>query len=237
MQRRRTQRDTPDDDGRATPVPGTITDLTSQARDPERINVFIDGTFALGVARTVSERLGLAIGQELPQQALDTLRAEEDLHRAVNAALHFLAYRPRSEGEIRQRLRRSGTSEEVIDQVIAQLRDWRYVDDEDFAQRWIDNRLQHRPRGSRLLAQELRAKGVDPGIVNESIANANIDEDAQALDVARKRLHQLANLDPAVRERRLVAFLQRRGFGYDSIRRALDQLGSDMEGDDPFENE
>lgn len=220
---RRTRREA-NDTPKPVPVPGRITDLTGQARDPERVNVFIDGNFAMGLARTVVEREALWIGQELTQEQLDSLLAAETYHRALNASLHFLSYRPRSEGEIRQRLRKSGTDDEVIDRVIQQLRDWRYVDDADFAQRWVENRTLHRPRGSRLLAQELRAKGVDPLIVDQALEDADLDETGQALDVARKRWRQLQDLDDAVRERRLIGFLQRRGFNFDSIRHSIEVL-------------
>ena len=92
---RRTRRDA-NETPQPLPVPGRITDLTTQARDPERINVFIDGSFAMGLARTVVEREALWIGQELSQEDLDSLLAAETFHRALDASLHFLSYRPRS---------------------------------------------------------------------------------------------------------------------------------------------
>ncbi len=215
------------------PRPGKITDLTVQARHEERFNVFIDGAFAFGLTATVVEREGLHVGQDLTQDDLDRLLQAEAYHRALNASLHFLAYRPRAEGEIRQRLRRSDTADDIIEAVLVQLREWRYVDDEDFAQRWIENRSQHRPRGARRLAQELRAKGVAPEVVSQSIEEADLDETAQALDVGRKRWQQLASLEADVRERRLIGFLQRRGFGFDSIRTVLETLRGEDERIDP----
>jgi regulatory protein len=222
MQRRKP----PDDPKREKPVPrpGVVTNLSVQARDTERASVFVDGAFAFGLALSVVEREGLHVGQTLTQDDLDRLLEAEAYHRALNAALHFLSYRPRAEGEIRQRLRRSDTPDDVIDQVLVQLREWNYVNDVDFAQRWIENRSQHRPRGSRLLAQELRAKGVAPEVVSQSLEAADLDESAQALEVGQKRWEQLAALEPVVRERRLIGFLQRRGFSFDSIRHVLDAL-------------
>lgn len=213
------------------PRPGRITALTVQARDAERFSVFIDASFAFGLASAVVEREGLHVGQDLTQADLDRLLEAEAYFRALNASLHFLSYRPRSEGEIRQRLRRSDTPAETIDAVLTQLRDWRYVDDEDFAQRWIENRSQHRPRGARLLTQELRAKGVDPEVVSRSIEEAELDETSQALEAGRKRWAQLASLEPEVRERRMIGFLQRRGFGFDSIRQVLETLRGEQEED------
>jgi regulatory protein len=209
-----------------------VTGLQAQVRDPERVSVFIDGSFALGVARDVVEAAGLAVGTTLDEAALAALVASEERHKAVATALNFLAYRPRSEGEIRTRLRRGGFPDEVIEYTLERLRGWRYVDDEDFARRWIENRSQHRPRGKRMLAAELRTKGVDPAVASEAIADAGLDEEGDALELGRQRARQLADLAPEVRERRLGGFLARRGYGFDIIRRVLATLREEA-GEDP----
>lgn len=209
---------------RPEPRPGRITALEPQARDPERVNVSIDGEFALGLHQDVALEAGLAAGVELDAAALARIVSAEERQAATATALNYLAYRPRSEGEVRARLRRGGYDDEVIEHVLERVRSWRYVDDEDFARRWVENRGQHRPRGARLLAQELRSKGVDPAVASEAIADAGLDEAADALDLARQRAARLADLDEPVRERRLGAFLARRGYGYDIIRATLATL-------------
>jgi regulatory protein len=209
---------------RPKPAPGTITAIAGQAHDPDRVSIFIDGDFALGVARDIADELGLHTGLSLDQAALADLLAREDLHRATAAALTFLAYRPRSEGEIRTRLRKADVPDDTISLVIDRLRSWHYVDDADFARRWIENRATHRPRGARLLAEELRAKGIPPQLMAEALDEAEIDEFADALELARQRSRQLAGLEPAVRERRLSGFLARRGYGFDVIRTTLNTL-------------
>lgn len=209
---------------RPDPQPGTVTAIQSQVRDPDRVSVFIDGEFAIGIARDVADDFGLHKDQALDETLLADLLARNLVHRATAASLNFLAYRPRSEGEIRRKLQQGKYPEATIEQVIAKLRDWRYVDDEDFARRWIENRSTHRPRGSRLLAQELKAKGIDAGTMHEALEDAGLDEAADALVIARQRWRQLQNLEPAVRERRLSGFLARRGYGFDVIRPTLDAL-------------
>lgn len=220
----------PDRDGaeavapRPDPQPGTVTAIQSQVRDPDRFSVFIDGEFAIGIARDVADAFGLHKDQVLDESLLADLLARNLVHKATAAALNFLAYRPRTEGEIRRKLHQGKYADATIEQVIARLRDWRYVDDEEFARRWIENRSAHRPRGSRRLAQELKAKGIDPGIMHDALENADLDESADALTIARQRWRQLHDLEPAVRERRLTGFLGRRGYGFDVIRATLDAL-------------
>jgi regulatory protein len=201
-----------------------VTAIQSQVRDPERVSVFIDGSFAFGLARDVAESEAIAVGDRLDGADLARILGSEERHKATLSALNFLAYRPRSEGEIRTRLRKGGFPDEVIEHTLERLRDWRYVDDDDFARRWIENRSQHRPRGARLLAMELRAKGIDPAVAGEAIEEAELDEAADALELARQRRRQLSGLDPMVRDRRLSAYLARRGYGFDVIRPVLEQL-------------
>ncbi len=217
---------------RPVPQSGMITAIQSQVNDPDRVSVFIEGSFAIGVARDVADACGLYQGQVLDDAGIADLLAREQLNKATSAALNFLAYRPRSEGEIRRRLQRGGYPVATVDAVIDKLRSWRYVDDEDFARRWIENRAAHRPRGARLLVQELQAKGIDRRVMAEALDEAELDEASDALTLARQRARQLRDLEPEVRERRLTGFLARRGYGFDVIRATLEALREEP-GDEP----
>ena len=117
----------------------------------------------------------------------------------------------------------AATSRTPIEHAIARLHEWRYLDDADFARRWVENRTAHRPRGKRLLQQELRHKGIDSETARDVIDEAELDETGAAEALARRRLPSYAGDDPAAIRRRLGAYLARRGYGYDVIRVALDR--------------
>src|SRR5690606_32415582 len=176
-------------------------------RDPERVSVFLDGEFAFGLGRLVAAEHGLYVGQELNEEALIRVLAAEEASRATEAGLQFLAYRPRSSREVRDRLRRRGFSPEAIEIAVEKLIGWRYLDDAEFARAWVANRAEHQPRGRRLLRSELRQKGIDPALADEVVAEAEGDEQSAALALARKRVERLRNLDPETRRRRLASFL------------------------------
>jgi regulatory protein len=213
------------------PRSGRITDLRPTRRDPDRISVDLDGTFAFALPAQLVSDERLEIGDALDEERIAALLAADETARATEAALAFLAYRPRSEREVRDRLRRGGYASETIDHVITRLNDWRYLDDADFARRWVENRATHRPRGTRLLQQELRQKGIDRETAREVIAEAELDEVADAEALARRRLPAYAGDDPASIRRRLGAYLARRGYGYDVIRVALERALGEVEGD------
>jgi regulatory protein len=210
---------------------GRITGLRPTRRDPNRISVDLDGTFAFALPAQLVIDEGIEIGDALDEARVAALLAADQAARATEAALVFLGYRPRSEREVRDRLRRGGYEQEAIDHAISRLNDWRYLDDEDFARRWVENRATHRPRGKRLLQQELRNKGIDSETAREVIDEAGLDEKTDAEQIARRRLPAYAGDDPAAIRRRLSSYLARRGYGYDVIRVALERImGEDDEG-------
>lgn len=222
----------PDETTAQAPRAGQITALRPTKRDPDRIAVDLDGSFAFALPAqlVVDERLD--IGDTLDADRVSGLLASDQASRATEAALVFLAYRPRSEKEVRDRLRRAGYEQDAIEHTISRLHEWRYLDDADFARRWVENRTAHRPRGKRLLQQELRHKGIDSETVREVIDDADLDETGAAEALARRRLPAYAGDDLVAVRRRLGAYLARRGYGYDVVRIALDRaLGEEDEGE------
>ena len=208
--------------------PGTVTAIKPQVRDPERVSVFIDEQFAFGMGSQISLDMGLRVGEHVDAERIAALRAAEDVGKATNAALNLLAMRPRSVREIRDRLREKAYAPEAIDAAIAKLEDWNYVDDADFARYWVDNRVTHRPRGRRLLAQELWQKGIDRETAADAIAESDLNEHDAALAIARSKARSYGGLERAVAYRRLGGLLARRGFGYDVVKPVLDEvLGDD----------
>ncbi len=209
------------------PRAGEITRIAHQQKNPERVSIYIDGEFAFGLPATEVVSRGLKRGQQLTLQDSVILAAVDEGSRATDAAVQFIAYRPRSEREVRDRLRKREYSDEAIEIAIEKVHHWGYLDDAEFARLWVDNRVQHRPRGERLLAQELRQKGVDRDVIATVLEETELNEYDAALELARKRAPRLANLDPQTAERRLSQYLARRGYGWDVIRPVLEAVLKD----------
>jgi regulatory protein len=208
---------------------GRVTALRPTKRDPDRIAVDLDGSFAFALPATLLADERIDVGDMLESDRVVALLAADQASRATEAALVFLSYRPRSEKEVRDRLRRGGYEQDAIEHAIVRLHEWRYLDDADFARRWVENRTAHRPRGRRLLQQELRQKGIGGEIAREAIDDADLDETGAAEALARRRLPSYAGDEPAAIRRRLGAYLARRGYGYDVIRSALDRALGEAE--------
>jgi regulatory protein len=208
---------------------GKVTALRVQKRNPERVNVYIDGEFAFGLAMIEAARLSK--GQFLTDAEIRALEQVDEGERARESALNLLSYRPRSEQEIRRRLQRKGFSEDAIENAVQRLLRAKLLDDEAFARYWISNREQFRPRGQYALRQELWRKGVSSRIIDSLLEE--VDEAESAYRAATKRLSRWQRMDPNDRQRKLTGYLQRRGFSYDVIRDVWDRLVAEFAIDEP----
>ena len=216
-----------------------ITALVAQKRNPNRVNLYLDGEYAFPLARIVAA--WLSVGQELSEEKIKQLQAEDTRERAVQQALLFLSYRARSEAEIRQNLLKHEIPEPVIEDTILRLRQDGLANDQQFAQAWVENRSAFRPRGRRLLALELRQKGLAAEAVSQALVD--VDDEALALEAAQKRVARLSSLEGNDFRKKLSDFLARRGFNYDVITSVVTRLWNEQhptepsyEEEDPYES-
>ena len=158
--------------------------LQPQVTNAERINVFVDGHFLLGLSAAVVLQMQLVVGQELLAAQLEELRREEALQQAVERAFNYLSFRPRCREEVHRFLRRKETPPEIIESVRSRLDHLDLVNDRTFAEFWVETRETFNPRGSRALKNELRLKGVDREVVDEVIDEEKDEE--LALRAVRK---------------------------------------------------
>ena len=214
-----------------------ITALEPQANNAERMNLFVDGRFLLGVNATVVLQMGLEQEQELSPAQLEQLRSEEALQQAIERTYNYLSYRQRSREEVRRYLRRKQTAPEIIDAALERLDRLELVNDHEFASFWAENREQYSPRGARAIKNELRMKGVNREVVDELISDEKDEE--FALRAGRKKALSLLHhhsMDYMTFRTRLGSFLQRRGFHYEVVARTVKALWKELKPEDVEED-
>jgi regulatory protein len=200
---------------------GTITELKFQQRNKERVNIYLDGEYAFGLDAVEAARLHK--GQVLSEAEIAELKAQDERNRAFDRAVQFLSYRPRSRIEVERYLRGKSIDEVVRDDVIARLERAKYLDDEAFARFWLENRERFRPRGERALRYELRQKGVSDEIIAHVLSD--LDDEASAWRAVESRLSRWANLPGDEFRQKVVGYLSRRGFDYNTISLTLEKAG------------
>ena len=191
-----------------------ITALTRQKKNPNRINIFLDGEFAFGLAEITA--VYLKIGQELTTAGIAKLQASDDLEKARESALRYIENRPRSIAEVRKNLRGKAYDEDVIEHVINRFLDVGLLDDHVFATYWVEQREAFKPRSQMALRQELMQKGVDRSIIDQVVTT--VDDESAAQRLAQKQAPRYAHLDEATFRKKMMGYLQRRGFHYGIIR-------------------
>jgi regulatory protein len=138
------------------------------------------------------------------------------------AAVAFLAARPRSVAEIRRHLRGKHYDDEAIDMAIDRLRAQRYIDDLDFAKYWIEQRARFRPKGDRALISELTNRGVARETIEAAMGEGPVESEAdRARRAIARRYGRWQTLDATERKRKIHAFLAQRGFDYDVIEEVI----------------
>ena len=146
--------------------------------------------------------------------------------QAHNAALRLLTIRPRTVSEMRERLApRFGA--DTIERTLARLQSEGLLNDTEFARQWRSSRERRKPRSRRMIEQELRHKGVDEDVIGDALEGYDSSDAAYRAAVryaARQKRSGWATFD-----RRVGAFLERRGFEYGIIRQTLQQLREELD--------
>jgi regulatory protein len=149
--------------------------------------------------------------------------------KAKNNAYSLLRSRPRSEFEVRQRLKIKGYCHEIVETVVSDLKRLGELDDAKFARLWVESRMHQNPMGDIVLRRELQEKGIGESIIEATLADKarHYDEFKVASIIAGERFRQFAKLDKRKALKRLYDFLMRRGFAFDTVQRVVSEIVHD----------
>ena len=201
---------------------GKITAIKEANKAGKKVGVYIDGKMALSVNIETALQEHLKPDVEVNSDWLADLKRKDDNVRCRAAAERLLAFRPRSERELQERLRRSGFTDCTIDSVIGRLKEQELVNDSVFAGFWKENREAFAPRSRYLTRLELMKKGVTAEIAEQTVSS--IDDSETAYQIAAKRAARMTAADYSEFRKRLADFLKRRGFDYDTIKQTVEKV-------------
>jgi len=206
---------------------GKITRLVAQKKNPNRVSVYLDGAYAFGVHGMLIADFRLSIGRVLTEAERRKLAEADAVLRAKAVALNYIAYRPRTEREVRRKLAEKGFSDDFIAPVIERLYALGYLDDAAYARNYAHARYANKGYGPQRIRTELLRRGVNRALVDATVdeLTATSDPLEAARSYAEKRWQRLAGeTDSRKRLKKLSDFLVRRGFTYDTVRRVLAEL-------------
>ncbi len=188
-----------------------ITALKWQKSQPDRTMIFLDGKPWASVSLMAAGRL--KVGDRIDAETAAQLQIDQQRRDAYQCALRFLGVRDRSALEIRQKLRLKGFDKAVSDQALRNLIEKKYVNDQLFAVNWVNYRMRNSPRSTRLLAQELKQKGINAADIASALVD--VDEHDLALACLRRKRRRWQRFDGRERRQKMLAHLAQKGFAYD----------------------
>jgi len=200
-----------------------VTAIKPQKKRRNRVSLFLDGEFALGLHQDVLLKAGIAQGDELEEAQVSRLAVLDQERQAKEKAFRLLAVRARSKKELVDRLARESYCSEIIDNVIKDLGRIGLIDDAEFAASFARHRMATKPVGEKRLRLELRRKGVAEADIDRAVdvAFSEMSEAEYTRRLAIQRKRTCASLEERAAQKRVADYLLRRGFHWDVIRELL----------------
>jgi regulatory protein len=204
----------------------TITRLVQGKKNPNRVNLYLDDSFAFALSIDEVARHNLKKGLDLTPAQIEELKSTDQTEYLYAKLLNFLSFRPRTVKEVRDRLKKyEMTDKDEQESLIMRLKDRGYLDDIAFAKWFIESRNAHRPRSPRMLAQELMSKGVGRDDIASVISEVN-DEVVSIRRIIDKKLGIPRPLELAEKQK-IGSYLGRLGYSWDKITSVVKQWESE----------
>jgi regulatory protein len=215
-----------------------ISGIVASHRREGRFEILVDGSSFAMLSLEAIDRLQLRVGRDI--SALEEhIAADAAQLKIFDRALNMLAFRARSSTELSRSLVRKGEEKSVVDVVIERLKEQGLLDDAAFARAYVRAKVVGAKQSRRRVQGDLGRKGVARDVADAAIHDVfedeSVDQRAIVEEAARKKLRTMARLEPVVRRRRLYAFLARRGYDADDIRRAMNAVGEAIRGGEETE--
>lgn len=182
--------------------------------------VELDGRFAFVLYKGELSRFGIEEGAVLPEETCVRIQKEVVLKRAKLRAMHLLTDMARTESGLREKLRQGMYTEEIIDQAVAYVKSFGYLDDYKYAEQFIDSRK--KSKSEREIRAILRNKGISQEIIDQAFEDAKTEDgDREAIRalIGKKHIDLCTATDQELQK--LYGYLARKGFRYEDIRQVI----------------
>lgn len=213
-----------------------ITKISVQKHNKDRYSIFTDNgsgeEYAFSVDEDVLIKHQLKKGMELDDLSVTEMLYQDDIRKAYNSAINYLAHRMRSEGEVRDYLKKKEVAEPVIQEAIHKLKQFKFLNDEEFSAAFVRTQLNTTDKGPEVIKKELKEKGVSPDIISEAIEEVSFDGQLEKAIKLSGKYAQKNNKDSSrILKQKIEQMLQRKGYSFAIIRAALEETEIEKEED------
>lgn len=197
----------------------TITAITPQVRNAARCNIFLDGEFFCGLSLEVVMKSRLKTGMQIEASEIESIQMESERSAALDMAMTYLSGALKTEKQTYDHLKAKGYTPAVCKYAVDKCREYGFLDDGYYAKRYAE--AYSDKKGARLIAMELRAKGIERGAVDEAVSQIK-DGESAAIAIAEKYMR--GKEADAKTMQKLYRHLLSKGFSYDEAKAAADSL-------------
>ena len=217
-----------------------ITKITTQQKNQDRYNIFMDygkgEEFAFSVDSDVLIKFQLKKGMELDDFSLLEIQYQDDIRKAYNLAVHFLARRIRSEKEIRDYLSKKEMEEPVIHEVVHKLKEQQYINDSEFAAAYVRTQANTTDKGPDIIKLELKEKGISEKIMIRALVEFPVEQQIEkALKLGEKFFKKPSKDSRKIQKQKLEQLLLRKGYPFETIQFVLQETAVDKEANEELE--
>lgn len=205
-----------------------VTQISPCAKNKKRVNIYADGEFAFACHMEIAQEEDLRVGRVLTEREVADIREKDSADWAWRTAVAYATGASRTEKQVRDKLISKGIAPEAADEAVQRLREYRMVDDEEFARDYAE--VMYRKYGRWTVVRKLRERGISNEIISRVTENPG-DEDV-LFDLARRLMERHAGEERPRRVQKVTRSLSAKGFEFDDIRRAIERCESGEDGDD-----
>ena len=202
-----------------------ITSIKPQ-KNQKRVNIYLDDKFGFGLDLENFVKLGLRAGQEISDGEIEEIIRKSEFQITLGKLLRYATLRPRSEMEFKNWLRKHKVHTTIHKRLFNRLKRLELLDDTKFAKWWVGQRLQFKFKSKKELEYELKNKGIDRYIIEDTLSEVNIDEEKFAKGLLEKRKYRWEKLPKLVAKKKMTEFLGRKGFDWEIIKKVTKDINT-----------
>ncbi|WP_427339384.1 regulatory protein RecX [Caloranaerobacter sp. DY30410] len=208
---------------------GVVTKIVEQKDNKEKVNIYIDHEFFIGVHKEVIYKFRIEEGVQIDKEKLELLIFDENLKRAKNKAFSILSRTMQSEMLLRDKLSKEGYQDEIIDNVIEILKDYKMIDDEEYAKNYVRNKINSNKYGKKRIIFELTKRKISEDIINKVISEIEDEKIYEnAVYLAKKKLRSIKDKEKDKIYQKLSQHLAYKGYDYEVIRKVVNTVMKDL---------
>lgn len=193
-----------------------ITKIEQQAKNKDRVNIYLDGEFALGCSLEIAILNHLKENVEISNEKLDELVFENEKSLALNKAVALLGKNLKTKKQMRTYLKDKGYSQKIVDYVLEKLSEYNYINDVNYATIYVRS-VKHK-YGKIKIVNELKQKGVSEKDIDLVMQEFETEEDI-ILNLANKYVKNKEITNEILSK--MYRFLLSKGFEYDDVSRVV----------------